>query len=373
MPKKKEILYRRSTALVAYWKGEDLILENYVKGSHTPIPPQLASVILTTPGPLTMGGLAKALTPIGYPRILSKLLVTQGIFNQVGSRLDRRERAIEKHWAAWDSAARHFHFSTSHSRFRGWNPETDATDFMSRDDPPSAFHERKGASVPLPPFRFETTDPFFEVLLARRTLRTVTGEAISLDDFSRVLRWTWGATHVVDTKIMRRFVLKTSPSGGGRHPTEVYAVILRVEGLAPGIYHYSVERDELTLVKEGFFEDEVVEIGSQGDFLRGTSVVFFMTSMVQRSMWKYPLSHAFRVLLLDAGHLGQTFHMVCTALGLAPFSFAASYIPDVEKLLTIDGVREIPIYACALGVPVDYDKSRSDRLGPAENRTGKTP
>ncbi len=370
MPKKKEILYRRANALVAYWKGPDFVLENYVTGSRTPLPPLLASELLNISGPLTMGGLVKALTPVGFPRILAKFLVAQAIFVQVGSKVERKDRAIEKEWEAWDSAARHFHFSTSNARFRPWDPETDATDFMSREDPPSPFHERKGVSVPLPPFRYETTDRFFEVLLARRTLRRTTGRELALDDFSKVLRWTWGATHIVDTTIMRQFVLKTSPSGGGRHPTEVYAAILRVEGLKPGIYHYSVKRDELTLMKEGFFEDELVEICCQGDFLVGASAVFFMTSMVQRSMWKYPLSHAFRVLLLDAGHLGQTFHLACTALGLAPFSFAAANPAGIEKLLAIDGVREIPIYTCAVGIPVDFDPSRSDRLGPAENRTG---
>jgi SagB-type dehydrogenase family enzyme len=100
-------------------------------------------------------------------------------------------------------------------------------------------------------------------------------------------------------------------------------------------------------------------------------VVFFMTSMVQRSMWKYPVSHALRVVLLDAGHLGQTFHLVSTALGLAPYSFAATDNAGIEKLLAIDGVREIPIYTCALGAPVENDRARSDRLGDAIDLAGR--
>lgn len=368
-PKKKATRYRRSTALVAFWEGVDLVLENYVKGSRTPAPPQLASVILDNPGPLSMTALVRALTPLGYVTVLAPLLIARGVFVRIGSSLDRKERAIETNWAAWGAAARHFYFSTSHTRFRMHEPADDAA-FVNREDPPSPFHDRKGPRVPLPPFSYETADRFFEVLRARRTLRMSSGEEIALDDFSRVLRWTWGATHVIDSRVMRRFILRTSPSGGGRHPTEVYAAVMRVSGLTPGIYHYSVRREELTLLKEGFFEDDVVRVCCQGDFLRGTPVVFFMTSIVQRSMWKYPVAHALRVLLLDAGHLGQTFHLVSTALGLAPYSFAATDTAGIEKLLAIDGVREIPIYTCALGVPVERDTARSDRLGRAVDLAG---
>jgi len=364
MPRKKVALYRRSSALIGHWAGSDFIIENYVLASHTPAPPQLVSLLLSAAGPFSMSGLLKALAPLGYARVLAPFLIKQGIFVKIGSRLDRKEKAIDAHWT-WDSPARHFYFSTSTTRFRTYDPVTDDAEWAGREDPPSPFRDRKGPSVPLPPFSYETTDRLFQVLAARRTLRCCAAKEITLEDFSRVLRWTWGATHVMKHPIMRQYVLKTSPSGGSRHPTEVYAAVMRVRGLAPGIYHYSVRSDALTLIKEGFFEDEVIRAGCQGNFLHGTSAVFFMTSIVERSMWKYPVSHALRVLLLDAGHLGQTFHLVCTALGLAPFSFAATDTAGIEKLLAIDGVREIPIYTCAVGVPADSDGARADGLGSA--------
>jgi hypothetical protein len=57
------------------------------------------------------------------------------------------------------------------------------------------------------------------------------------------------------------------------------------------------------------------------------------------------------VLLLDAGHLGQTFHLVCTRLGLAPFTSSAKDDKGIERLLGIDGVREISLCAAATGIP----------------------
>ena len=83
---------------------------------------------------------------------------------------------------------------------------------------------------------------------------------------------------------------------------------------------------------------------------RNVSVnLFFMTALLERSMWKYKSSHAYRVLLLDAGHLGQTFHLVCTALSLAPFTSAALDGEAIEQELGLDPAAEVALYAAATG------------------------
>jgi SagB-type dehydrogenase family enzyme len=76
-----------------------------------------------------------------------------------------------------------------------------------------------------------------------------------------------------------------------------------------------------------------------------------MTALLERSMWKYHHSHAYRVLLLDAGHLGQTFHLVATALGLAPFTSAATDDLFLEQRLHLNVAREIVVYGAAAGWP----------------------
>jgi SagB-type dehydrogenase family enzyme len=168
-----------------------------------------------------------------------------------------------------------------------------------------------------------------------------------------VLLWTWGKTHVLHHPVVGPIVLKTSPSGGARHPTEVYPVVLRVAGLEPGIYHYSVQWHALELVRAGagMFEELVVAMCAEQRWVRDAAVVLILTAQIERSMWKYPHAHAYRVLLLDAGHLGQTFQLVCTALGLAPFTSAAMDDELVERELGLDGVAEVPVYAAAFGRP----------------------
>jgi SagB-type dehydrogenase family enzyme len=146
-------------------------------------------------------------------------------------------------------------------------------------------------------------------------------------------------------------VVKTSPSGGARHPIEVYPVVLAIENIEPGIYHYSVRENSIAALRTGGVADLAVELCAGHEWIRTAAAVFFMTAVVERSAWKYPSSHAYRVLHLDAGHLGQTFHLVCTELGLGPFTFAATYNPAVEAALGIDGVTEIVMYTAAVGVP----------------------
>jgi hypothetical protein len=54
-------------------------------------------------------------------------------------------------------------------------------------------------------------------------------------------------------------------------------------------------------------------------------------------------------VLLDAGHLGQTFALVATALSLAPFCTAAFDVGAVERHLQVDGVSESAVFLLGVG------------------------
>lgn len=90
-------------------------------------------------------------------------------------------------------------------------------------------------------------------------------------------------------------------------------------------------------------------------WVRDAAAVFFMTAVVGRNMWKYDHARAYRVLQLETGHLGQTFRLVCTRLGLAPFTTAASLDDEIEQELGLDGVSETPTYVAAVGIPAETD------------------
>jgi SagB-type dehydrogenase family enzyme len=97
--------------------------------------------------------------------------------------------------------------------------------------------------------------------------------------------------------------------------------------------------------------DKAVAYTAGQDFVAGASALFIMTAVFPRVLWKYRFARSYRVVLLDAGHLCQTFCLAATWLGLAPFCTAAFEDTLIEKDLGLDGIRESAIYVAGVGVP----------------------
>jgi SagB-type dehydrogenase family enzyme len=145
--------------------------------------------------------------------------------------------------------------------------------------------------------------------------------------------------------------LKTSPSGGARHPVEVYLMALRVEGLDPGLYHYDGREHALERLSAGATPEAARDYCADQPYVAEAGALFVMTGVFARTMCKYQHPRAYRVVLLDAGHLGQTFCLTATRLGLAPFSTAALKDTVIERDLGIDGISESVLYVTGIGMP----------------------
>jgi nitroreductase len=89
-------------------------------------------------------------------------------------------------------------------------------------------------------------------------------------------------------------------------------------------------------------------------YFRGCAALVVMAPVFARTMWRYPSSRAYRAVLIEAGHLCQTFCLVATALKLAPFSTFAFSERDWERILGLDGIGETPVYIAGVGArPAD--------------------
>jgi SagB-type dehydrogenase family enzyme len=142
---------------------------------------------------------------------------------------------------------------------------------------------------------------------------------------------------------------KTSPSAGARHPGEVYLIALRVNGLEKGLYHYHPARHRLEMISSDVTVRKAWLYCARQDYVKKAAALFLMTAVFPRTMWKYNKARAYRVVLLDAGHLCQTFCLAATWLDLAPFCTAAFRDTLIENDLAIDGVRESVIYVAGIG------------------------
>lgn len=137
---------------------------------------------------------------------------------------------------------------------------------------------------------------------------------------------------------------KAVPSAGGLHPVDAYLLVRRVEGLAPGLYHYHATDHALepirTLSVEETGDLALRFVAGQPWFVEAP-VQLILAARFRRNFWKYRgHAKAYRAVILDAGHLSQAQYLVATELGLAAFITAAINEGEIERAFDLDPMRE---------------------------------
>lgn len=166
--------------------------------------------------------------------------------------------------------------------------------------------------------------------------------AVDAETLSEVLFYSFGEIGRQTLEGVGEFLLKTSPSGGSRHPTEAYVAVLDVDGIERGFYHYSVKEHGLERLGTAKGVVESLQHATESP----PSFVVVFTSVLARDMWKYRDPRAFRIPNHDVGHVMETFRLVCAATDL---NVAFEHEFDKRQLaaeLEIDRLTE-PILACA--------------------------
>ena len=120
-----------------------------------------------------------------------------------------------------------------------------------------------------------------------------------------------------------------TPSGGARNPFELYVYARNVTGLEPGFYHYAALDHDLGLVRAGQVEIAAL-LGGQSWPGRAAAVVFLVAHF-PRSMWKYHLAPAYRVVVIEAGFISQNIALAATEHGLSAVPSGALTQPMIEE------------------------------------------
>lgn len=225
--------------------------------------------------------------------------------------------------------------------------------------------------LPSPDIDFLSKIDFLAVLKSRKTCRSFIGsEAVSLDDLSSLLYVSFGDFHSSGSDYetygyQKVGMRKTSPSGGGLHPTEAYLVINKVIGLKSGVYYYSPAEHALFFLSVGNVYDRLTEMLCGQFFYENTSFGIFLTSRFDKLWNKYPHSRAYRVALMDIGHISQTFQLVATAMGMKTWLSGAFQDEDVRTLLKITPASEQPFLFLTCGA--SHDASALDVVVRSKN------
>jgi len=350
---KRAIQLRRATSLFAYWRDGRLFLYDFARRltvSGRPITCEVLDFFsewrtseeaITHFADYTKRSVRSALSQ----------LVKQGLLLVKDSCEAAQDSRLAKEWCAWLPEGS-FHFSTKDVPFIRDNLSFDQWKaILPKTRPPRMFKTVKGAKKALPPVCAFPDSEFIQVLMARKTHRRFSNQQVPLNTISQLLSLVWGVTGYLHSPIFGKLLRKTSPSGGARHPGEVYLMALRVKGLKPGLYHYHPANHCLETINTHTTRDKAWLYCARQDYARNAAALFLMTVIFRRTMWKYRHARAYRVVLLETGHLCQTFCLVATWLGLAPFCTAAMKDTLIEKDLGIDGIRESVLYIAGVGLP----------------------
>ena len=346
-------LYRRSPHLVCYWWRSKLVLENYTSRSRFSATPLTCEILHFFDRWRSAQALVKhfpQFSPASLRRAVRDLVRARLL-----QRSPRRKGALADpfvSWRDWEPSASLFHFATkdAHSPVE---PEDSLRELRQRvRTAPMPAVGKYYSRVPqflLPPLRHQGEFP--RVLLARRTWRQFSHRSIPIEKLAALLGLSFGVQSWLHVRGLGKVPLKTSPSGGARHPIEAYMLALRVRGLPRGLYHYAAGAHRLELLRRGASSAEIVRYLNGQWWFAGAAAVVLMTAVFERTQWKYPAPRGYRIVLIDAGHVCQTFCLVATWLGLAPFSTMALADSRIESALRIDGIGESVLYAAGVGVP----------------------
>lgn len=206
-------------------------------------------------------------------------------------------------------------------------------------DVPTVSLERDWHALPMAGLG-ELLDPSFTPVPTR------TLDILSL---GLLLYFSVGETGIIALEDMPPLLLKASPSGGARHPVEAYPVILDVPSIRPGVYHYSVRKHGIELLRSGNFTEEIRQIciGIPND-LPSLSAVIFFTVVVERSMWRYRDPRAYRPTVHDVGHVMQNLWLSATALSIGCLLHHGFRDEAAEQFLGVDGFAEPILHFAAL-------------------------
>lgn len=350
---------RRAKSLFAYWREDRLFFHNFARRLTVSGGPITFEVLLFFSEWRTSQEAIARFADYTKRSVHSALsqLVRHGLLLRKDSPDVTQDNRIAKEWSVWLPEGS-FHFSTKDAVYvpKNWSVDRlKAT--LPKTPQPKIFKTVKGAKRTLPPKRTFPESEFIRVLLARKTHRQFSDQELTLEATSQLLSLVWGVTGYLHSSIFGDLLHKTSPSGGARHPGEVYLMALRVKGLRAGLYHYHPAHHHLETISTNATPKKAWLYCARQDHAKNAAALFLMTAVFRRSMWKYHRPRAYRVVLLDAGHLCQTFCLVATWLGLAPFCTAALQDTLIEKDLGIDGISESVLYVAGVGLPTNNGES----------------
>lgn len=218
-------------------------------------------------------------------------------------------------------------------------PPTSTLPATPSSTPLESLPEASSVVVALPQVRTRGEVSLEETLLQRRSVREYADAPLTMQEVSQLL---WAAQGIT-----AEWGGRTAPSAGALYPLEVYLVVGRVEGLAPGVYKYRPAKHELSGVKDGDVRGELAEAAVGQSCVRDGAVDIVIGAVYQRTTGKYD-ERGITYVHIEVGHAAQNVCLQATALGLGAVTVGAFYDDRVKEIAGMED-EEVPLYIIPVG------------------------
>lgn len=260
----------------------------------------------------------------------------------------------------WDVLSRIYHYGTKNvpcedapEDLVSWSSsyKTHCECALGRPYPEDPEFLSIGRSIPLPePSSLLKSDSLQGVLLNRKTCRVFNSLPCSLEQVNTVLnyslRYLLERSAAVDCAVPEGFRnRRTSPSGGGLNCIDGYIYIKSCVGLNAGVYRYDCSAHTLHFASEDKYR--LGELLAGQHFINDLGFGIFLVARFDKLWWKYKHSRAYRMALVEVGHISQTIQLVSTALGLGTWLTGALNESLIEKFLALSSQQEVLFFVGA--------------------------
>jgi SagB-type dehydrogenase family enzyme len=189
--------------------------------------------------------------------------------------------------------------------------------------------------INLPKPKEKGTISIEETLNKRRSVRDYKRGRLSLEQVSQLF---WAASG-------RNLYRRTAPSAGATYPLEIYLVAGEVEGLEPGIYHYSFSRHSLEMTKEQDVRNRLSRAALGQEMIEEAPINIILAANYDRTTGHYG-QRGNRYVHMEVGHVGQNVSLQAIALNLGTVMIGAFEDKEVKEVL---GIKEEPLYIIPVG------------------------
>lgn len=263
----------------------------------------------------------------------------------------------------WDELSKIFHIGTKNipceytpQNIHEWSRHylDHCDEVLAGDAPDFNLAQRPSTErIALPAPSGLPVDSLTKALISRKTCRSFTAEALSLDDLSTLLYLSLGylkerESDVDETVAEGLGARRSSPSGGGLNACEGFLLAQNVNGLEPGLYAYHPIDHALSFVSN-LPDAPLGQLLCGQHFINTLPAGLFISARFDKLWWKYQHSRAYRMAYVEAGHISQTFQLLATALGLGTWLTGALTDNQVETLLGLEDSPEQPLFFVGCG------------------------